>query len=190
MSKNERGRVLVFGSKWLGAEVCKRLSQHGHDVALICPDQADRAAQTARDLGLPWAAKPDDVPLCGADFPWRPTLCVSAHSYRMIPPWVIDWSRLGAIGYHPSLLPAFKGKGAIQAALDAGQRFTGGTMYWLTKSVDGGPVVVAGGRRLQERVQVLPNETSGDLWRRALAPLGVDLISAAAGALIGPLSGV
>ena len=63
-------------------------------------------------------------------------------------------------------------------------------MYLLTESVDGGPVVVAGGRRLQERVQVSPNETAGELWRRALVPLGVHLISAAAGALTGRLNGV
>lgn len=40
-----------------------------------------------------------------------------------------------------------------------------------------------GGGCLQERVQVLPNETAEELWRRALAPLGLDLISAAVDAI-------
>ncbi|WP_158623105.1 formyltransferase family protein [Pseudorhodobacter sp. E13] len=111
------------------------------------------------------------------DFPWRPDLIVCAHSFRIVEPWVINWASLGAIGYHPSLLPAFKGRRAVQDALDAGQRITGGSVYWLTEAIDGGPVVVAGGRRLQDQVQVLPNETAGELWRRALAPLGAGLLT-------------
>lgn len=77
----------------------------------------------------------------------------------------------------PPLAPArVQGPRAVQDALDAGQRLTGGSVYWLTEAIDGGPVVAAGGRRLQEQVQVLPNETAGELWQRALAPLGARLL--------------
>ncbi|WP_417700792.1 hypothetical protein [Pseudophaeobacter sp.] len=53
---------------------------------------------------------------------------------------------------------------------------TGGTVYWLTDQVDGGPVVIADGQRLQRRIQILPAETALQLWNRALAPLGADLL--------------
>lgn len=174
---------MVVGTSWLGSEVLRRLHKEGLEVGLIAVKREDKAAQTAMDLKLPCTIKDDHVPLLASDFPWRPDLIVCAHSFRVVEPWVITWARLGAIGYHPSLLPAFKGRRAIQDALDAEQRITGGSVYWLTEAIDGGPIVVAGGRRLQERVQVLPNETAGELWRRALAPLGADLLVAGVSSL-------
>lgn len=50
--------------------------------------------------------------------------------------------------------------------------------------------MAAVGRRLQERAQVLPNETVGELWLLGLASLGMDLISIAAGGWIDPLNEV
>ncbi|MGR3622433.1 formyltransferase family protein [Pseudophaeobacter sp.] len=79
-----------------------------------------------------------------------------------------------------SFLPAHKAPNAIQDCLEDGQRFTGGSVYWLTPQIDGGPVVAAGGRRLQERVQILPGENALQLWKRALAPLGAELLLIAA----------
>lgn len=181
---NDRRRVAVIGTQWLGAEVLARLHGAGLEVALIGIKPTDKAVLKAQDLGVPWQAKPDATPLAKGDFPWRPDLIVCAHSFRIIPPWVIAWARLGAIGYHPSLLPAFKGRQAVQDALDAGAQVTGGTVYWLTDKVDGGPIVEANGRRLQESVAVLPGEDAGALWRRALGPLGARLLVAGAGAMV------
>ncbi|RUS64912.1 methionyl-tRNA formyltransferase [Pseudorhodobacter sp. E13] len=177
MSNKAAAKVMVIGTRWLGAEVLKRLHSQDLTAALIAVKPDDKAAQMAQDLGVPYRVKPDAVPLMAMDFPWRPDLIVCAHSFRIVEPWVINWASLGAIGYHPSLLPAFKGRRAVQDALDAGRRITGGSVYWLTEAIDGGPVVVAGGRRLQDQVQVLPNETASELWRRALAPLGVRLLT-------------
>lgn len=177
-------RVLVFGTSWLGAEVVRGLVAEGFEVAAITTSSDDRTVEACRALCLPFAAKLDKVPLVGADFPWRPDLTVSAHSFRLIPAWVRDWSRFGSIGYHPSRLPAFKGRGAVVAAVTAGARMTGGSVYWLTDQIDGGPVVAAAGRRFQETVQILPNETAPELWRRALAPLGRDLLVSASAAIL------
>lgn len=181
MSNDRAPRIAVFGTRWLGAELIGRLATRGFDVALVTTSPRDRAARAAFDLGLPWTAKPDDIALQAMDFPWRPDLILSAHSFRILPPWVLRWPRLGAIGYHPSLLPAWKGRRAIERQLEAGQRLLGGTAYWMTEEIDGGPAVVVGGRKLQETVQALPGETAGEVWRRALAPLGLRLLEEAAG---------
>ena len=165
-----------MGTRWLGAEVLRRLVATGRDTCLVTDTEDNAAARAAQGLGLAWTAKPDRVALMASDFPWRPDLIVCAHSFRILPPWVIWWARLGAIGYHPSVLPAFKGRNAVQDALSARQRITGGTVYWLTEALDGGPPVVVRGARLQRKVQVLPGETAPALWRRALAPLGADML--------------
>ncbi len=139
MSNDRRPRLLVFGTRWLGAELITRLYATGAEVALVTTSAEARPARRAFELGLPWCAKPDEVPLNAMDFPWRPDLILSAHSFRILPPWLLSFSRLGAVGYHPSLLPAYKGRRAIERALDDGQRIIGGTAYWMTEAIDGGP---------------------------------------------------
>ena len=176
MSNDRRPRIILFGSRWLGGEVLRALEDRGFRLHLICPSDTDRACLAARALGVTWTAKPDRDPLVPADLGGPADLIVCAHSFRILPPWARAQSRLGAIGYHPSLLPAFKGRHAVQDALRAGVAVTGGTVYWLTDQIDGGPVVVAGGAPLQRAVEVEPGEDAATLWRRALAPLGKQLL--------------
>ncbi|WP_054463258.1 formyltransferase family protein [Phaeobacter sp. 11ANDIMAR09] len=177
MSSKPAPRIAVIGRSWLAAEVLRRLTAEGFDTALIGEPDDSQPLEAAQALGLPYEIKPHWLPLRSADLPWRPDLVVSAHSFRIVPDWFIEWSRLGAIGYHPSLLPAYKGRHAIRDCLEDEQRFTGGSVYWLTPQIDGGPVVVANGQRLQERVQILPGETALQLWKRVLAPLGANLLT-------------
>ncbi|WP_169731243.1 formyltransferase family protein [Leisingera methylohalidivorans] len=168
--------MAVIGCSWLAAEVLRRLAGEGYALALLTEPEDKAAKAAAEALGIPCAVKPRRLPLLSADLPWRPDLVVSVHSFRIVPPWFIEWSRLGAIGYHPSLLPEYKGRHAIRDCLADGRRITGGSVYWLSAEIDGGPVVAADGRRLRRAVQVLPGESALQLWRRALAPLGARLI--------------
>jgi hypothetical protein len=186
MSKNSPRRIAVIGCSWLAAEMLVRLTEAGFEACLIT-EPGERTAIAAADcLGLRYTVKDRRVPLIGADLPWCPDLILSAHSFRILPSWFIRLARLGAIGYHPSLLPAYPGRHAIRDCLADGQRMTGGTVYWLTDQVDGGPVVIAGGQRLQGRIQILPGETALQLWKRALAPLGADLLLMGAQAISPP----
>ena len=50
-----------------------------------------------------------------------------------------------------------------------GDPVAGGSVYWLTDSVDAGPIAA------QEHVFVAPGDTPERLWRDKLAPLGVKL---------------
>lgn len=183
---NERPRIALFASRWLGAEVLIRLAAKPLDLALVAPSAEDRTARTAEALGLPWAAKADPVALMVTDLPWRPDLVVCAHSFRILPGWLLRWSRRGAIGYHPSLLPAFKGRHAVRDALAAGLAETGGTVYHLTDQIDGGPPVMGRSTPLQRPVAIHPEDTPATLWRRALAPLGADLLLEAVEAMTQP----
>lgn len=45
------------------------------------------------------------------------------------------------VNIHPSLLPAFQGKNAIQQALAYGVRWTGVTVHWIDEGVDTGPII-------------------------------------------------
>lgn len=68
---------------------------------------------------------------------------------------------------HPSLVPAFCGKGmhglrVHQAALDYGVKLTGCTVHFVTKQVDAGPIII------QRAVAVMDDDTAETLSARVL----------------------
>ena len=68
---------------------------------------------------------------------------------------------------HPSLIPAFCGKGmhglrVHQAALDYGVKITGCTVHFVTKEVDAGPIII------QRAAPVLDDDTAETLSARVL----------------------
>ncbi|HUT75167.1 MAG TPA: phosphoribosylglycinamide formyltransferase [Armatimonadota bacterium] len=68
---------------------------------------------------------------------------------------------------HPSLIPAFCGKGmhglrVHQAALEAGVKVSGCTVHFVTKEVDAGPIII------QRCVPVLDDDTPETLSARVL----------------------
>ena len=71
------------------------------------------------------------------------------------------------INIHPSLIPAFCGKGFYglrvhQAALDYGVKVTGATVHYVNEVPDGGKII------LQKAVEVRPGDTAETLQRRVM----------------------
>jgi len=65
---------------------------------------------------------------------------VALAGYMMIlPEEVLNLSRF--INIHPSLLPSFKGRDAIQQAFLAGVKLSGITIHWVEKGVDDGKII-------------------------------------------------
>lgn len=79
---------------------------------------------------------------------------------RLIGPTIL-WVYEGRIvNIHPSLLPQFKGRGAIKQALDAHVNVTGVTIHYVDEGIDTGPIIA------QERVYIRPDDTFASLKRR------------------------
>lgn len=163
--------IALIGSRWLGGEVFAKLLERGHRVLVVATDPDDRLARAAATAGVPCTllgkrrrVKPEDVPATEVD------LIVAAHSHAFIPAEVRAKARLGAIGYHPSLLPRHRGIAAVEWTILAGDTVAGGSVYHLADEMDGGPIA------LQEEVAVEPGEDAAGLWRRALGPMGVRLL--------------
>ena len=96
---------------------------------------------------------------------------MAAHSHDFISRAVRNRLSIGAIGYHPSLLPLHRGRDAVRWTIRMGDRIAGGTVFWLSDTVDGGPVAI------QDWCFVRPEDTAQSLWRRELFPMGVRLLS-------------
>lgn len=165
--------VLIAGQKHFGAEVLRALRAiDGIRVACVSAPipggKADRLAAEAELWRIP------NVPagtLNASTVPDGIDLIVAAHSHDFVGERTRLRATYGGIGYHPSLLPVHRGRDAIRWALRMGDRITGGTVYRLSNKTDGGNILA------QEHVFVRPGDDATRLWREALLPLGVRLIT-------------
>ncbi len=171
-------RIFLVGQKWLGAETVARLIAEGFEIiGARAPEAEDRLARLCRERGILVSLRPDREAVEPEEIPDGTDLILCAHGFAWVTPAAVARARHRAIGYHTSLLPEFPGRRAVEAAVAAGRKVTGGTVYRLTERYDAGPI-------LKQRVCViLPGETAAELWRRALAPLGVEMLLAAARSL-------
>ena len=118
---------------------------------LVLPhqDYADRAAfDTALDAALRKAGVA--------------VVCLAGFMRLFTAPFVEAW-RGRMLNIHPSLLPSFPGLRPHQQAIDAGVRFSGCTVHFVTPAMDSGPIVA------QAVVPVLPADDEETLSARILA---------------------
>ena len=166
-------KIYLCGQKFFGAKVFTLIRRLGHEVVGVSSpaantrgDGPDKLAAAAKLHEVPWLESgklnahtlPDDV-----------DLIVAAHSHDFIGRKTRMRARLGAIGYHPSLLPRHRGRDAVRWALHMGDPITGGSIYWLNDVMDGGPLAA------QDWVWIRPGDTAEKLWRHDLFPLGLRL---------------
>jgi len=94
---------------------------------------------------------------------WQPELVILAGFMRILSPWFVNHYAGRVLNIHPALLPAYPGLDTHQRVLDAGERWHGSTVHFVTEELDGGP------RVLQGRLAVDPNETAEALCARVQA---------------------
>ena len=163
-------RLVLCGQKSFGRDVLKLLKAKGHDVALVvAPDhdskRLDPLRAEAEDFKIPILSK-----LTSDKLPDDTDLIVTAHSHCFLSKKCRDKTRLGAIGYHPSLLPLHRGRDAVYWTIRDRDRIAGGSVYWLNETVDGGDIAAS------SWCFVLPDDTLNTLWRRELYPMGLRLL--------------
>lgn len=164
-------RVMIVGQKWLAAEVFSLCLRRGDDIAAVCaPCHNDRLATLAATAGVPVYAAASR--LSAGDVPSGVDLLICAHAHTYIDNAARAKTRLGAIGYHPSLLPRHRGRDAIRWAIHMGDKTTGGTVYWMDDGADTGHIA------RQDWCWIQPGDTAETLWRRELAPMGIRLFEA------------
>lgn len=93
----------------------------------------------------------------------RPNVVALAGFMRVLGQEFIDHYAGRLINIHPSLLPAFPGLHTHERALASGAKQHGATVHFVTRDVDGGPIIA------QAAVPVLPGDTPATLAARVLA---------------------
>lgn len=164
--------VTLVGSRYFGATVLQQFLRDGIDVArVVAPAADDRlaVAATAAGITLHVLANPKVVP--GEAIAEDTSLIVAAHTHARVSNEALARSRLGGVGYHPSLLPRHRGIAAVEWTLLQGDPIAGGSVYHLADGWDAGAVAA------QDWCFVAKGETARELWERALAPMGLKLLS-------------
>ncbi|OBS09945.1 phosphoribosylglycinamide formyltransferase [Acidihalobacter prosperus] len=104
-----------------------------------------------------------DAALAAAIDAQRPDLVVLAGFMRILTPEFVDRYLGRMLNIHPSLLPRYPGLDTHARALADGAAEHGASIHFVTRELDGGPVV------LQGRIAVLADDTPARLAARVQA---------------------
>lgn len=100
---------------------------------------------------------------------WQPDLIAVAAYGRILHTPILRLPPRGCVNVHGSLLPKYRGAAPVQWAVINGETITGITTMLMDEGMDTGPML------LQEKVEILPDDTAGTLAPR-LAELGGRLL--------------
>ena len=122
------------------------------DVATECIEAGDFPGRAAYDEALGRRLEALD-----------PGLVVLAGFMRIVSAALVNrWSGR-MLNIHPSLLPAYRGLHTHRRVLDAGERWHGTSVHFVTEELDGGPVIA------QARLEIRPDDTEETLKDRIQA---------------------
>jgi len=169
-------KVFISGQKYFASsvfEICKDYPEI-EIVGVCCPLDDNYLGDSARLNGVPII--PAGM-LNGDTFPDGVDLGISAHSFDYVGKKTRYKSRLGWIGYHPSLLPRHRGRSSIEWAIRMRDAVTGGTIFWLNAGIDRGDIMLQDWCFIDPALFSMdPKKAAGILWREHLLGMGLWLM--------------
>lgn len=172
-------RIALFGQAAFGKDVLAALREAGEDVVGVSTPRPgarpDALQQAAEEAGIPVLVTRDlrkSEPF-EAYRAWHAELLVFAFVTDIVRANVLDAAPLGAIQYHPSLLPLHRGRSAMAWPIISGEPTTGVTIFWVDEGIDTGPVL------LQREVEIGEHDSVGSLYFDRLYPMGVQMLTEA-----------
>lgn len=138
-------------------------------VAVVSDRRAARGLERARAAGIEALHLPAMRGQARADYdaalaelltPRAPDLIVLAGFMRIFGPAFVERFAGRMLNIHPSLLPKHPGLGTHRRALEAGDRWHGATVHFVTADLDAGPAII------RYRLPVRPGDTAESLAQR------------------------
>jgi methionyl-tRNA formyltransferase len=99
---------------------------------------------------------------------------IMAFVLQFVPQDFATIPRHGTLGFHPSLLPRYRGPSSINWPIIRGDTHTGLTIFRPTDGLDEGPIV------LQKETPISPDDTLGKVYFDRLFPMGIAALLEAA----------
>ena len=131
-----------------------------HDVVLMVYNKKKaKAKKRAERLDINCHYTKDEDEIIALFEAYQVDLVVMAGWMRVVSKKFCDAFAGRLINLHPSLLPKYKGLGAVEQALKSGDDETGCSVHWVTEHLDSGAVIK------QQTVPILPGDTVESLQR-------------------------
>jgi len=173
-------RLLFMGTPQFAVPTLEGLLSSSHDVVAVVtqPDKpsgrgervsAPPVKQIAQKHGIQ-VFQPDKLKTEASKFSsLKPDALVVVAYGKVLPAWLFNMPRHGAINLHASLLPKYRGAAPINWAVANGERVTGVTTMRINAGLDTGDIL------LQEKVAIGPHDTASEVHDR-LAFIGPALV--------------
>ena len=131
-----------------------------HDVVIMVYNKKKAKAKKRADrLDIQSCYSKDEDDIIKIFEAYQVDLVVMAGWMRVVSKKFCDAFAGRLINLHPSLLPKYKGLGAVEQALKSGDIETGCSVHWVTEHLDSGAVIK------QQTVPILPGDTVETLQR-------------------------
>ena len=170
-------RIAVIGAVGSSEVAVRSLVRCGHPPSVILTLPLEDSKRHSDFVDLEPLAREVGVPVLRVGDVNEPGVVAELARYDLDIVFVVGWSRIcgpevralgriGALGYHPTLLPKMRGRAALAWTILLDLQETGGTLFWLDEGVDSGDVAA------QARFSLAPRPTLADLLDRQLDALG------------------
>lgn len=180
-------RIAIVGQKDFGKASLEAFAGRGDTiVGVFCAPEkpgspADPLVQAAEQRGIPVFRLPNLkteearqlLRSLDAD------VGIMAYVLQFVPQDFASVPRHGMLGFHPSLLPRYRGPSSINWPIILGDTQTGLTIFRPTDGLDEGPIV------LQKTTPIAPDDTLGKVYFERLFPLGIAALLEAADLVAG-----
>ncbi len=152
--KIKNGKITCVISSNPDAFALKRAKESGIKGVVVSRKDYDDIAQYSKAIKETLISEKADLVVFAGFMSILDEQVANAFPYKMI-------------NVHPSLIPAFCGKGFYglhvhEAAINAGVKLTGATVHFVTAVCDGGPII------LQKSVEVKKDDTPEILQKRVM----------------------
>ncbi len=176
-------KVLFMGTPDFAVPSLRAISDAGHEIVGVVtqPDRARNRGivsfspvkQKALELGLKVFQYEkvrlegyEELSSLGAD------VAVTCAYGQILDKKLLEMTPCGVLNVHASLLPKYRGSSPIQWAVINGEKVTGITIMKTALGIDSGDIL------LQKEVEILPEETAGELFDRLSATGGECIVKA------------
>ena len=175
-------RIAIVGQKDFGKASLEAFAARGDTVAgVFCAPEkpgtpVDPLVQASEERGIPVFRLPSlkteearqVLRSLDAD------VGIMAYVLQFVPQDFASVPRYGTLGFHPSLLPRYRGPSSLSWPIIRGDTVTGLTIFRPTDGLDEGPIV------LQKTTPIGPDDTLGKVYFERIFPMGVAALLEAA----------
>lgn len=155
-------KVLFFGNHTVGVNVLKAIQNSEEVVGVVAhPKDAEDGVRYASVFDYAnkqgWnviRSKGNDSQLLGYVQNCKPNLIVIADYRYLLPDSIVSYAQLGAINFHPSILPKYRGRAPINWAILNGEQELGLTVHFVDGGMDTGDIIAQESFQLNEAQDV------------------------------------